>query len=130
MLLLVAAAIVVASAPQSPLPPPLIEYAPPTEATVQGSYVCAAKPVTIEIRAQKGLIEVMSYKGSAGSATPAQLAEWNKALSRLSWFNGFEFLCQDGRNELISVHGVPRDKTDKKTWQGVYWTNGRFGLVP
>lgn len=129
-LLAAASALAFASASQEPLPPPLIEYAPPTEATIQGSYLCVSKPVTIKIRAQKGSVEVVSYLGSAGEATAAQLAEWNRALSRFGWFTGFEFLCQDGQNELIRINGLPRDRTDKKTWQGVYWFNGRFGLLP
>ncbi|WP_297510820.1 hypothetical protein [uncultured Caulobacter sp.] len=123
-------AALLASAAQQPAAPPLVEYAPPSAATVEGSYVCAAKPVAIKVKAQEGAVKVVFYSGSAGPAPPAQLEAWNRFLERFSAMTGLEFLCQDGGYELIRINGVPRSPADRRTWLNVYWANGRLGLLP
>jgi len=129
MISAVASSLLLASSTIVPkLAPPLIEYAPPETASVHGSYMCASKRVSIQIRAQNGSVQVVSYKGSAGTATAGQLKQWNQALVRFSSMTGLEFLCQDGQNELVRITGIPRDPGDKRTLQNVFWSGGRFGV--
>lgn len=130
MISAVALSLLLASPTADPkIAPPIIEYTPPATASVHGSYVCASKRVSIQIRAQSGSVEVVSYKGSAGAATADQLRHWNQALARFGSMTGLEFLCQDGQNELIRITGIPKDPGDKRTWQNVFWSGGRFGVL-
>jgi hypothetical protein len=109
-------------------PPPIIHFVPPKDATIDVRADCWGRPVRYRIEARGGRVRMLSYTGSAGRASRAQLAQWNEWLAPMRRVNGHEFQCR-GSNESLNIWGV-RNEIDGAISVPVRWESGYMRLLP